>query len=134
MTETMGDYEGFGGDESAERNDDAFQEITPDKTIHRAVEKVFLEMSGVLSYEDGITKAIDYICGMCDVKSVMAYPNIHPMIPTLYPNYSDSTNLLLNELLSLKTQLLTQIEVLNQRIAVMERWKCDEQRVACDGK
>jgi len=64
----------------------------------------------------------------------MAYPNIHPMIPTLYPNYSDSTHLLLNELLSLKTQLLTQIEVLNQRIEVTERWKCDEQRVSCDGK
>lgn len=73
MTETMGDYEGFGGNESAERNDDAFQEITPDKAIHRAVEKVFLEMSGVLSDEDGITKAINYIGGMCDVKSVLRY-------------------------------------------------------------
>lgn len=64
----------------------------------------------------------------------MAYPNIHPMIPTLYPNYSDSTHLLLSELLSVKTQLMAQIDVLSQRIAVMERWKCDEQRVACDGK
>lgn len=64
----------------------------------------------------------------------MAYPNIHPMIPTLYPNCSDSTYLLLNEMLSMKTQLMAQIDVLSQQIAVMERLKCDEQRVACDGK
>lgn len=64
----------------------------------------------------------------------MAYPNVHPMIPTLHPNYNDSTPYLLHELREVKKQLMEQIEVLNQRIVVMERWCQDEQHLSRDGK
>jgi len=50
----------------------------------------------------------------------MAYPNIHTMIPTLHPNYNDSTRYILYELRETKRQLIEQIEVLNQRITEME--------------
>lgn len=53
----------------------------------------------------------------------MAYPNIHPMIPTLHPNYNDSTQYILSELRETKRQLIEQIQVLTQRIEVMERWR-----------
>jgi len=61
----------------------------------------------------------------------MAYPNIHPMIPTLYPNYKDSTHLIITELRETKRQLIEQIEVLNQRIAAMELWS---ERLTSDGR
>ncbi len=61
----------------------------------------------------------------------MAYPNIHPMIPTLYPSYNDSTQYLLYELRETKRQLIEQIEVLSQRIAAMELWS---ERLTSDGR
>lgn len=61
----------------------------------------------------------------------MAYPNIHPMIPTLHPNYNDSTQYLLYELRETKRQLIEQIEVLSQRIAAMELWS---ERLTSDGR
>lgn len=61
----------------------------------------------------------------------MAYPNIHPMIPTLHPNYNDSTQYLLYELRETKRQLIEQIEVLNQRITAMELWS---ERLTSDGR
>jgi len=64
----------------------------------------------------------------------MVNPNIYPVIPTLHPNYNDSTPYLLYELREVKRQLMEQIEVLNQRIVVMERWCQDEKRLNRDGK
>jgi hypothetical protein len=61
----------------------------------------------------------------------MAYPNIYPMIPTLHPNYNDSTQYVLYELRETKRQLIEQIEVLSQRIAAMELWS---ERLTSDGK
>ena len=61
----------------------------------------------------------------------MAYPNIHPMIPTMHPNYNDSTQYLLSELRETKRQLIEQIEVLSQRIAAMELWS---ERLTSDGR
>ncbi len=54
-------------------SEDEYQELNPDKIIKRAIDKVFAEMSGVVSDEDGINKAIDLIGGMCDVNSVLRY-------------------------------------------------------------
>ena len=56
----------------------------------------------------------------------MAYQNIHPMIPTLHPNYNDSTQYLILELRETKRQLIDQIEVLSQRIEALERWRSCE--------
>ena len=56
----------------------------------------------------------------------MAYPNIHPMIPTLHPNYNDSTRSIIAELRETKRQLIDQIEVLSQRIEALERWRSCE--------
>lgn len=56
----------------------------------------------------------------------MAYPNIHPMIPTLHPNYNDSTRSIIAELRETKQQLIDQIEVLSQRIEALERWRSCE--------
>lgn len=61
----------------------------------------------------------------------MSYPNIHPMIPTLHPNYNDSTQYLLYELRETKRQLIEQIEILSQRIAAMELWS---ERLTSDGR
>ena len=56
----------------------------------------------------------------------MAYPNIQPMIPTLHPNYNDSTRSIITELRETKQQLIDQIEVLSQRIEALERWRSCE--------
>ncbi len=64
----------------------------------------------------------------------MAYPNIHPMIPTLHPNYNDSTPYLLCELREVKRQLMDQIAVLSQRIEMMEQWCLADQLASSDGK
>lgn len=64
----------------------------------------------------------------------MAYPNIHPMIPTLHPNYNDTSQFLINELQETKRQLIKQIEVLSQRIEVMEQWCRADQLASNDSK
>lgn len=53
--------------------DDEDQDIRPDKVIKRAIDKVFSEMVGELSDEDGINRAIEIIGGICDVNSVLQY-------------------------------------------------------------
>jgi len=51
--------------------DDEYRELNPDKAIKKAIDKVFSEMSGVVSDEEGINKAIDFVGGLIDVNSVL---------------------------------------------------------------
>ncbi len=53
--------------------DEEYLELNPDKAIKKAIDKVFAEMSGVVSDEDGINKAIELVGGLVDVNSVLRY-------------------------------------------------------------